>query len=141
LTEAQANEIETRFDWFREFANCNVMLDVSLWRFRWLRAKAAMLTTDPEQLKPLAEAFDLVADRAPKLFHYDPAQKFACYDVPLGQLRTKPNLGSPLRLMREIYVKSLQFMEASVGPNYLPKEWIRTEVQMNIPTESQRRGS
>ncbi len=139
LTQAQADEIATRFDWFREFAICNVALDVSLWRFRWLRAQAAMLTTDPEQLKPLAEAFDKVTEHAPKIFHYDATQKFAGYDVPLGQLRVKPNLGSPLRLMREIYTKSLQFMEASVGANYLPKEWVRAEVQMNVPTESMRR--
>jgi Glycosyl hydrolase family 67 C-terminus len=134
LTAAQADEIATRLDWFREFAVCNVALDESLWRFRYLRAQAAMLTTDPDQLKPLAEAFDTVAVHAPKLFHYDPAQKFECYSVPLGQLRTKPNLGSPVRLMHEIYTRSLAFMEASVGPDYLPKEWIRAEVQMNVPT-------
>jgi hypothetical protein len=135
LAQAQAAEIATRFDWFREFAKCNVVLDVSLWRFRYLRALAAMLTTDPEQIEPLAEAFDTVNEHAPKLFHYDPAQKFACYDVPLGQLRVKPNLGSPLRLMRELYTRSLAFMEASVGPDYLPQKWIRAEVEMNVPTE------
>jgi hypothetical protein len=141
LSEAQAAEIATRFDWFREFAICNTALDVSLWRFRYLRAQAAMLTTDPAEIKPLAEAFDAVTQHAPKLFHYDPAQKFTCYDVPLGQLRVKPNLGSPLRLMHEIYSKSLAFMEASTGPDYLPKEFIRAEVQINVPTESQRRGT
>jgi hypothetical protein len=138
LMEEQTLELATRFDWFREFAACNTALDVSLWRFRYLRAQAAMLTTDPAEIKPLAEAFDTVTQHAPKLFHYDPAQKFTCYDVPLGQLRTKPNLGSPLRLMHEIYTKSLAFMEASTGPDYLPKEFIRAEVQINIPTESQR---
>jgi len=137
MTQAEAGEIATRLDWFREFAICNTALDVSLWRFRYLRAQAAMLTTDPDQLKPLAEAFDSVMQHAPKLFQYDAAQKFACYDVSLGQLRTKPNLGSPVRLMHEIYTRSLALMEASVGPDYLPKEWIRAEVQMNIPTESQ----
>ncbi len=136
LKQEQADEIATRFDWLREFAICNVALDISLWRFRWLRAQAALLTTDPDQLKPLAEAFDTVTAHAPKLFHYNPAQKFACYDVPLGQLRVKPNLGSPLRLMHEIYTKSLAFMQESVGPDYLPKEWIRAEVQMNVPTET-----
>jgi len=134
LTPAQAQEIATRFDWFREFAVCNVTLDMSLWRFRWLRAQAAMLTTDPDQIKPLAEAFDTVTQHAPRLFQYDPAQKFACYDVPLGQLRVKPGLGSPLRLMHELYTRSLAFMEESVGPDYLPKEWIRAEVKMNVPT-------
>ena len=134
LTPAQAQEIATRFDWFREFAVCNVTLDMSLWRFRWLRAQAAMLTTDPDQIKPLAEAFDTVTQHAPRLFQYDPAQKFACYDVPLGQLRVKPGLGSPLRLMHELYTRSLAFMEESVGPDYLPKEWIHAEVKMNVPT-------
>ena len=136
LTQAQAEEIGTRFDWFKEFAICNTALDVSLWRFRYLRALAAMLTTDPEQLKPLAEAFDTVAGHAPLLFRHDPAQKFACYDVPLGQLRFKPGLGSPLRLMQELYTKSLAFMEESVGPDYLPKELIRAEVAINVRTES-----
>jgi hypothetical protein len=140
LSEAQAAEIATRFDWFREFAICNTALDVSLWRFRYLRAQAAMLTTDPDQLKPLAEAFDTVNEHATKLFQYDAAQKFSCYDVPLGQLRTEPGLGSPLKLMQELYTKSLAFMEASVGPDYLPKELIRAEVHMNVPTGSQRQG-
>jgi hypothetical protein len=134
FTPAQAEEIATRFDWFREFAICNVALDVSLWRFRYLRALAASLTTDPEQLKPLAEAFDTVTEHAPKLFHYDPAQKFACYDVPLGKLRAKPGLGSPLRLMHEIYAKSLAFMEASVGPDLLPANLIRAQVDINVRT-------
>jgi len=135
LTQAQAEEIGTRFDWLREYAICNIALDVSLWRFRYLRALAAMLTTDPDQLKPLAEAFDTVTEHAPKLFHYDPAQKFTCYDLPLGQLRAKPGLGSPLRLMHELYAKSLAFMEALVGPDTLPKDLIRAEVAINVRTE------
>jgi hypothetical protein len=139
LTQAQAEEIATRFDWFREFAICNVALDVSLWRYRYLRALAALLTTDPDQLKPLAEAFDTVAKHAPLLFKFDPAQKFACYDTPLGKLHAKPALGSPLRLMHELYAKSLAFMEESVGPEYLPKDLLRTEVEINIRTESMQR--
>ncbi|HEX4067067.1 MAG TPA: twin-arginine translocation signal domain-containing protein [Acidobacteriaceae bacterium] len=135
LTQGQQQEIATRFDWLRQFAICNVTLDISLWRFRYLRHQAAMLTTDPAQLKPLAEAWDTIAQHAPLLFRFDPAQKFACYDVPLGQLRRKPELGTPLPLMREIYAKSLAFMEESVGPDYLPPDLIRTEVSMDVPTE------
>jgi hypothetical protein len=135
LTAAQEQEIETRIDWLRQFAICNVTLDVGLWRFRYLRAQAAMLTTDPEQLKPLAEAWDTIAKTAPMLFRFDPAQKFSCYDVPLGRLRRKPALGTPLPLMREIYARSLGFMEESVGPDYLPQEYIRTSVSIDVPTE------
>lgn len=137
LTAAQCEEIETRFDWLREFAICNVSLDESLWRFRYLRAQAAMLTTDPSQLRPLALAWDAVEKHAPLLFRYDPAQMFACYDVALGQLRRKPDLGSPLPLMHEIYAQSLRFMEESVGPDYLPQELIRTSVSVDVPTEMQ----
>ena len=57
-----------RFDWFRHFAICNTTLDVSLWRFRYLRALAAKLTTDPKQMKELAAAYDLIEAEAPKLF-------------------------------------------------------------------------
>lgn len=135
LTPAHQQEIETRFDWLRQFAICNVTLDASLWRFRYLRAQAGMLTTDPEQLKPLAEAWDTVARTAPLLFRFDPVQKFSCYDVPLSQLRRKPALGNPLPLMREIYARSLGFMEESVGPDYLPQEFVRTSVSIDVPTE------
>ena len=135
LSPEQRQEIETRFDWLREFAICNVALDIGLWRFRYLRARAAMLTTDPGQLKPLAEAWDTVEKHAPMLFHFDPAQKFSCYDVPLGRLRRKPALGTPLPLMREMYARSLAFMEQSVGPDYLPPEYIRASVAIDVPTE------
>jgi hypothetical protein len=135
LTPAQQQEIETRFDWLRQFAICNVALDASLWRFRYLRAQAAMLTTDPDQLKPLAEAWDTITKTAPLLFRFDPALKFSCYDVALGQLRRQPALGTPLPLMHEIYARSLAFMEESVGPDYLPEDYIRTSVSIDVPTE------
>ena len=128
LTAAQRQEIETRFDWFKQFAICNVTLDTSLWRFRYLRAMAHMLTTDPSQLEPLAAAWDTVAKTQPLLFRYKPSQKFACYDVPLGELRRPPALGNPLPLMHEIYQQSLYYMQKSVGPTYLPQQFIRTEV-------------
>lgn len=79
-----------------------------------------MLITDPEQLKPLAEAWDTIAKTAPLLFRVDPARKFSCYDVALGQLRHKPALGTPLPLIREIYSRSLAYMQESVGPDYPP---------------------
>lgn len=135
LTPAQQQEIETRLDWLRQFAICNVTLDMSLWRYRYLRAQAAMLTTDPEQLRPLAEAWDTVAKTAPLLFRFDPAQKFSCNDVPLGELRRKPALGTPLPLMREIYTQSLAYMEQSVGPDYLPQEYMRASVAIDVPAE------
>jgi len=35
LPTAQAEELETRFTWFREFAICRKYLDESLWRYRY----------------------------------------------------------------------------------------------------------
>lgn len=125
LTPAQAGEVATRLDWLREFAIVNSRLDESLWRFRYLRYLDSMLTTDPQQLKFLAEAYDAVQQHAPRLFHYDPAQKFSCYSTTLGELRTQPALGSPLPLMRELYTKSKELIETTVGPDFLPGEWRR----------------
>jgi hypothetical protein len=128
LTAQQRQEIETRFDWFKQFAICNVTLDITLWRFRYLRALANMLTTDPAQIKPLAEAWDTVTKTQPLLFRFQPSQKFACYSVPLGELQRPPALGNPLPLMHELYKQSLYYMQQSVGPNYLPQAYIRAEV-------------
>ncbi len=116
LTKAQADEISTRFDWFKQFAICNTLLDESLWRYRYLRALAAMLTTDKDQLKELTSAYDAIKQHSKLLFRYDPQQKFTCYTTTLGQLRTRPELGSPIPLMKEIYDSSVQLVERFTGP-------------------------
>ena len=116
LTKSQADELATRFNWFKEFAICNTRLEESLWRYRYLRALAGMLTTDKDQLKELSAAYEAVKEHSKLLFRYDPQQKFTCYTTTLGQLRTKPALGSPIPLMKEIYDASLQFVENYTGP-------------------------
>ncbi|HKE28315.1 MAG TPA: hypothetical protein VKB88_38460 [Bryobacteraceae bacterium] len=116
LSGEQAAELETRFRWLQEFAIVNTTLDESLWRYRYLRGLAAELTTDPEQMKFLEQAYARVREHAPTLFQYDPRQKFTCYDRPLGQLGTKPGLGNPLPLMKEIYEQSKAFVEQQAGP-------------------------
>jgi hypothetical protein len=142
LTDAQLGEITMRLDWFRHFAICNTTLDVSLWRFRYLRSLAAKLTTDPKQMKELAAAYDLIEAEAPKLFHFDPAQQMSMYRVPLGQLGARSlTLGNPRSLMHDIYSQSLRFALESVGPDYLPAEWMRgTMPLMDVPTEQLRPG-
>lgn len=116
LRKEQADELATRFEWLKEFAICSRYLDESLWRYRYLRHLATMLTTDPAQLKPLAEAYEAVKEHQKRLFHYDPEQKFNCYSTTLGKLRVKPALGSPLPLMKEIYEKSVQSVQLIAGP-------------------------
>jgi hypothetical protein len=138
LSEAQAAEVATRLDWFRHFAVCNTTLDVSLWRFRYLRGLAAKLTTDPKQMKELAAAYDLIEAEAPKLFQYDKAMKMSMYRVPLGELGPRyMNLGNPRSLMHQIYAESLRYVMESVGVDYLPKEWLRgTMPAMEVPANA-----
>ena len=138
LTADQVAELVTRFDWFRHFAICNTTLDLSLWRFRYLRGLAAKLTTDPKQMKELAAAYDVVEAEQPKLFQFDPAMKMSCYRVPLGQIGRPPNLGNPRSLMHEIYTQSLAYVMESVGPDYLPKELLRGAMpRMDVPATQQ----
>lgn len=125
LTPAQADEMATRFEWLRQFAMVNCALNESLWRYRYLRYEASMLTTDPGQMKYLAQAYDTVQTHARLLFQYGAGQKFSCYDVPMGDLYWRPSLGNPRPLMRQLYDESKTFVEDAVGPDYLPKEWLR----------------
>ena len=125
LRPEQAAELTTRFNWLREFAIVNRHLEESLWRYRYLRALSAMLTTDPEQMKFLAQSYDTVKEHQQRLFQFDPRQKFSGYSVSLGQLGRRPSLGRPMPLMQELYNESRRLVEQSVGPDFLPEEWKR----------------
>lgn len=125
LTKAQDRELTTRFEWLRQFAISTRWLEESLFRFRYLRYLNSMRTTDPEQMKYLAQAFDKVVEHSDKLFQYNPQQRFACYGRPLGELTRQPSLGSPVPLMKDIYSQSKTYVEEIVGPDYLPAEWLR----------------
>ena len=125
LKKEQAAELATRFDWLRECAICAKALDESLWRYRYLRARAELLTTDPEQLKFLAQSFDIVQAHRRTLFRFDPKQKFSCYDVTLGELPGKPSLGSPVTMMREVFDASRTCIESAIGPDALAAAWLR----------------
>jgi hypothetical protein len=125
LTPGQADELTTRFEWLKQFAIVNGALNESLWRYRYLRYEAMMLTTDPEQMKFLAQAYDTVKIHSKLLFQYDAGQRFSCYDVPLGELERRPSLGNPMPLMQELYQDSAKYVESAVGPDYVPKAWRR----------------
>jgi len=125
LRPQQADELTTRFEWLREFAIVTRHLDESLWRYRYLRYEASMLTTDPEQMKFLAASYDAVKLHQPKLFRFNPQQGFSGYGAPLGRLRITPSLGNPVPLMRELYTESQKFVEEFVGPDFVPGDWKR----------------
>jgi len=76
-------------------------------------------------MKYLAEAYDKVNEHAKLLFQFDPGQKFSCYNTVLGQSRRPPALGDPVPLIRELYAESKKFVEHSIGPDALPREWRR----------------
>lgn len=126
LSPAQYGELATRFDWLHEVAICRAHLDESLWRYRYLRHLGlTLLTTDPDQMRPLALSYDAVHAHAPRLFQYRPGQRFSCYSVPLGRLPRRPSLGSPLPLMNELYAKSRALVEGAMGPHRIPAAWLR----------------
>lgn len=125
LTPAQVSELSTRFGWLREFAIVNSNLEESLWRYRYLRYAASMLTTDPEQMKYLAQSYDAVQQHSRLMFRFDPAQKFSCYDASMRDLERYPSLGNPMPLMTELYQDSKNFVESQAGPDYIPQEWMR----------------
>lgn len=137
LKPEQAAELATRIGWLREFAVCAKALDESLWRYRYLRHQAELLTTDPEQMRFLTQAYDVVQEQRKKLFLFDPAQTFSGYDAPLGEL-PKPSLGSPVALMRELYDKSRACVETAVGPDALPAEWLRGPAVTRLVQEESR---
>jgi hypothetical protein len=130
LKPEQHAELSARVGWLREVAVCAKALDESLWRYRYLRHEAEMLTTDPGQLRFLAQAYDVIQAQRKRLFTFDPAQRFSGYDVPLGEL-PKPSLGSPVPLMRELSGAARACVEAAVGPDALPGEWLREPAARN----------
>jgi hypothetical protein len=116
LKPAQARELALRFGWLREFAVVARALDVSLWRYRYLDHLALLLTTDQEQVKPLADALATVKEHRSKLFQFDPSEQLSCYDVALGDLPRRPGLGNPLPLMQQLYDESEKRVLAATGP-------------------------
>jgi hypothetical protein len=125
LKPAQLAELRTRLDWLRQFALVERYLDESLWRYRYLRHQADMLTTDAGQMQYLAAAYDQVHRHYRLMFRFDPDQRFSCYDVPLGRLPARPSLGNPLPLMDQLYQGSLAFVEQALGPDSVPSKWLR----------------
>jgi hypothetical protein len=129
LKPEQYTELTTRIQWMEDVAKAYQALDVSYWRFRYLRYLYEMRTTDPSQMNDLAKAYDEIMDLSKSMFAFAPEMKFSCYNVPLGDLHKKLGLGSPVSLMRDIYARSRGYVEDIVGPDYLPESVLRKEVR------------
>jgi hypothetical protein len=130
LKPQQYSELATRFNWLGNVAEAYKELDVSYWRFRYLRHLYEMRTTDPQQIKYIADSYDKIMAGAKTMFQFDPVLQFSCYSGTLEDInrRHRIGLGSPVGLMREIYATSRGYVEDITGPDYLPSEWIRNEV-------------
>jgi hypothetical protein len=118
LAAAQYDELRTRFDWLRAFARVDRELEVSYWRFRYLRHLHEMRDTDPAQLALVAEARDRLHSEAADLFRHRDDQRFSGWEVPLGEVARarRIGLGSPEPLMKQIYEESRGFTEEITGP-------------------------
>ncbi len=140
LAPAQLAELRVRLDWLEQFALVERYLDESLWRYRYLRQEAALLTTDAAQMQYLAAAYDQVHQHYRLMFRFDPSQRFSCYKVPLGGLPTRPSLGNPLPLMDELYQESLACVQQALGPVSVPSQWLRgpnrTVPSINAPAQN-----
>ena len=60
------------------------------------------------------------------------------YRVLLGQTGRPPALGNPRSLMHDIYDQWLKFVLESVGPDYLPAEWVKSHPAMVARMEQQK---
>ena len=102
VVEKLPNDVELcrRFTWLRTHLVVSKALDESLWRFRRLRHLMGMgEPTDPEELTAIECCYEVVRTEAPKLFE--------------GSDFT---LGSPIPLMRDIFLSAKAVAEKSIPP-------------------------
>jgi hypothetical protein len=118
MKKDQYAELHTRFTWLKYVALENKALEVSYWRFRYLRYLYSLRTTDTLQMKAITASLHRARYYRDSLFTYDPSQRFSCYDAPLGQVsrRRRISLGNPMRLMQEIYDTSRYYVREITGP-------------------------
>lgn len=119
LKQSQYDELHTRFNWLKYVAIENKYLEVSYWRFRYLRYLYSLRTTDTSEMHAITQAIQKVTYYRDSLFQYNPDQTFSCYGLPLGEINRMKHigLGNPLPLMKEIYTDSKQYVEETMGPD------------------------
>lgn len=119
LKSSQYDELHTRFNWLKYIAIENKLLEVSYWRFRYLRYLYSLRTTDTSEIKDIANDLKKVTYYRDSLFQYNPDQIFSCYGLSLGDINRmrRIGLGNPEPLMKEIYEESKQFVTEIIGPN------------------------
>ena len=118
LDTSQYRELSTRFSWLKYVAIENKALEVSYWRYRYLRYLYSLRTTDTAQLDTIRASMHTAIRYRDSLFRYAPGERFSCYDLPLGEINQLKHisLGNPLSLMKEIFGASRKFEQEFTGP-------------------------
>ncbi|SFV34614.1 hypothetical protein [Thermoflavifilum thermophilum] len=118
LTNQQYEELDTRFNWLKYVALVNKELEVSYWRYRYLRYLFSLRTTDTTQFQCIVDSYKRVAQLKDSLFQFNPDLIFSPYHHTLGEINRMRHisLGSPLPLMRDIYTESQKYVEEFTGP-------------------------
>ncbi|MGH2645847.1 MAG: hypothetical protein ACRDE2_17985, partial [Chitinophagaceae bacterium] len=93
LSASQYEELHTRFTWLKYVGIENKELEVSYWRFRYLRYLYSLRTTDTTQMHAISEAMRKVTYYRDSLFQYNPDQQFSCYGLPLGKINRMRHIG------------------------------------------------
>jgi hypothetical protein len=111
-------ELKTRFNWLKYVAIENKELEVSYWRYRYLRYLYSMRTTDTAQMNAIAASMKKVEYYRDSLFNFEPEMQLSGYGLPASQVNQMQHisLGNPLPLMKEIYTEAKKFKEEITGP-------------------------
>ena len=111
-------ELKTRFKWLKYVAIENKELEVSYWRYRYLRYLYSMRTTDTSQMNAIAASMKKVKYYRDSLFNFEPEMELSSYRLSAAQVNQMQHisLGNPLPLMKEIYTEARKYEEEIIGP-------------------------
>ena len=111
-------ELKTRFKWLKYVAIENKELEVSYWRYRYLRYLYSMRTTDTSQMNAIAASMKKVKYYRDSLFNFEPEMELSSYRLSAAQVNQMQHisLGNPLPLMKEIYTEASKCEEEIIGP-------------------------
>ena len=111
-------ELNTRFTWLKYVAIENKELEVSYWRYRYLRYLYSMRSTDTTEMNAIATSMKKVEYYRDSLFTYEPTMQLSSYGLAAGQVNRMRHigLGNPLPLMKEIYTEAKKYEEEITGP-------------------------
>ena len=100
LDPEKSAELLLRLRWMRTHLFCSRILDLGLWRLRYLKELPPGQQAEASIIHEVREDFRELRRETLKLFEHDPKMRMSFYPDALGE--HKISLGSPIPLMREI---------------------------------------